>query len=125
MTSYPASIDLTEGSANGEKFNMVVGSGGVTAGYAVKYDGSNPGTVVACTAASDVAVGIARDTVAAAGSVCVLGNGCLIQTAQTISYGRVGITSGGVPCTYSSGTYIGLCDTSATTASIVRIRIQY
>ena len=124
MTSYAGSIDLTEPN-QGVKFTALVGSGGVTAGQPVKWDGSNANTVIACTATSDVIVGFARDTVSAAGSVTVLGDGCLVQTAYTLTVGaKVGVGSG-VAIDWTTGTIIGTTVTGATTASTVRVQIQY
>lgn len=127
MTTYAKSIDLTENQAHGCKFTATVGTGGVTAGYAVKWDGTNANTVVLCDAAADYCIGIARDTVAANGTVTVLGDGCLVKVPATITVGaRVGITAvTGLPCTWGSDTLIGTCDTSATLASIIRVKTDY
>jgi hypothetical protein len=128
MTSYSGSIDLTE-SLTGVKFSAVVGSGGVTAGQPVKWDGSNANTVVASTTTSDVVVGIARDTVSATGVVTVLADGCLVLTPYTLTVGlKTGVGTGGTAGTlvdYSSGTIVGSTVKSATTASWVRVQIQY
>jgi hypothetical protein len=128
MTSYPGSIDMTEPNV-GIKFSAIVGSGGVTAGQPVKWDGTNANTVVASTTTSDVIVGLARDTVSSAGKVTVLSNGCLVLTPYTLTVGgKVGVGTSGTAGTlvnYSSGTIVGTVDTGATTASIVRVNIQY
>lgn len=128
MTSYAGSIDKTE-TGVGVKFSALVGSGGVSAGQPVKWDGSNAKTVVASTTTSDVIVGIARDTVSADGSVTVLGPGCLVLVPYTLTVGgKVGVGTSGTAGTlvdYSTGTVVGTVDTGAASASIVRVNIQY
>lgn len=126
MTTYPASIDKTETSAYGETFPAIAGLGGVTAGYAVKWDGTTAKTVVAVTATSDVIVGVAATDAAAGAPVQILANGCKVVVPATITLGgKVGITTAGLPCTYSSGDILGICETSATLASIIRVQMQY
>ena len=88
MTSYAGNVDKTE-AGQGVKFSATVGSGGVTVGTPVKWDGSGNNTVVASTTTSDIIVGIARDTVSAAGVVTVLSDGCLIKTPYKIGRAHV------------------------------------
>jgi hypothetical protein len=127
MTSYAASIDLTE-TGNGLKFSATVGSGGVTAGQPVKWDGSGTNTVVASTTTTDIIVGLARDTVSATGVVTVLSNGCLVKTPYTLTLGgKVGVGTSGTAGTcvdYSTGVLVGTVVYGATTASVVRVNIQ-
>jgi len=128
MTSYTGSIDKSEGvGANqGIKFSCNAGSGGVTQGYAVKYDGTTAKKVVLPTATSDVIIGVAAETAAEGVEVLILGPGCKVKVPATITVGgKVGITTGGLPCTYSSGDVLGVCETSATLASVIRVGIQY
>lgn len=128
MTSYAKSIDLTENLAHGCKFSAVVGTGGVTAGQIVKWDGATANTVIVCTANTDYAIGIARDTVSEGGSVLVLGNNCLVKTGQTLTVGaRVGINnaSTGYPVDYAAGTTFGSVVDGTTSASIIRIKTIY
>lgn len=128
MATNSASIDKTE-SNTGVKFSALVGTGGVTAGQPVKWDGSTANTVVASTTTSDIIVGLARDAVSEGGTVTVLSNGCLVKTPYTLTVGgQVGVGTGGTAGTlvdYSTGTYVGTVETEATTASIVRVQIQY
>lgn len=128
MTTYAGSIDKTEAGI-GVKFSATVGSGGVTAGQPVKWDGSNANTVVASTTTTDVVVGLARDTVSATRVVAVLADGCLVKTPYTLTVGgKVGVGTSGTAGTlvdYSSGTLVGTVVKSETTASVVRVSIQY
>lgn len=128
MTTYAGSIDKTE-PGQGVKFSATVGSGGVTAGQPVKWDGSNANTVVASTTTTDIVVGIARDTVSAAGVVTVLSTGCLVKVPYTLTVGaRVGVGTSGTAGTlvdYSSGVTVGSTVLSATLASWVRVNIQF
>ena len=128
MTSYAGSIDKTE-PGQGVKFSVIVGSGGITAGQPMKWDGSTARTAVASTTTSDVIIGLARDTVSAAGQVTVLGDGCLVKTPYTLTVGgKVGVGTSGTAGTlvdYSTGTVVGTVETGATTASIVRVQIQF
>ena len=126
MTTYAGSIDQTEESANGTKFSAIAGVGGVTAGYAVKYDGSTAKTVVLCTATSDIMIGIAATAETVGNPVTVLSNNCKVVVPATITVGgKVGITTGSLPCTYVSGGVLGICETAATLASVVRVQIQF
>ena len=125
-TAYAGSIDQTEDSACGNKFTALAGVGGVTAGYAVKYDGSTAKTVIHCTATSDIFIGVAAADAAAGELVTVLGNNCKVKVPATITIaGKVGITTGSLPCTYSAGGTLGVCETAATLASVIRVQIQY
>ena len=126
MTTYAKDIDLTEGNVGqGLHTSCIVGSGGVTVGKPVMWDGSNANTVVACTGTSNVAIGIASDTVSQYGVVTVLGNGCLVKVPYTLTVGgKVGISTADLG-NYSTGTCIGTVQTSATSASIIRVQIQY
>ena len=109
----------------GVKFSALVGTGGITAGYPVKWDGTNGNTVVATTSSSDVFVGVARDTVSSGGTVLVLGPGCLVLTPFTTTVGaKVGLNTASL-ATYVSGTICGVCDTTGTLASQVRVLTQY
>lgn len=122
MTDYTADIDKTEG-LFGVKFSATVGSGGVTKGLPVKISADR--TVVATSGATDVCVGIAKDTVAEGGAVTVLGNGCLVKVPFTLTVGaRVGISTGNL-ADYSSGTVVGTTVVGATSASIVRVNLQH
>ena len=124
MTTYAGSIDMTEPGI-GVKFTATVGSGGITAGYPVKWDGTNANTVVATTGSADVFVGVARDTVSSGGTVTVLGPGCLVLTPFTLVVGsKVGLSTASLAA-YSSGTICGTVDTAGTLASIVRVLTQY
>ena len=127
MTSYAKSIDKTE-PMQGVKFSATVGSGGVTAGQPVKMD-TTTNTVIASTTTSDVIVGIARDTVSAAGVVTVLSDGCLVLVPYTLTCGsKVGVGTSGTAGTlvdYSTGSTVGFTVQSATLASVVRVQIQY
>lgn len=126
MTTYAKSIDQTEASANGSRFSVTVGSGGVSAGQTVKWDGVSSNTVVACSGISDLCIGIARDTVAATGVVTVLGRNCRVKTNATLTIGaRVEPSASGYTQTYTSGTIIGTVITAATTASIIRLNPPY
>ena len=125
MTTYAGSIDKTE-PKQGVKFSALVGLGGVTAGQPVMWDGSTANTVIACTASSDACIGLARDTVSAAGAVTVLGNGCLVLTPYTLTVGtKVGVGSGVLVDWSVSGTVAGTTVTGASSASVVRVQIQY
>jgi len=125
-TAYAGSIDQTEESANGGKFTAIAGTGGVTAGYAVKYDGSTAKTVILCTATSDIFIGVAAADAAEGALVTVLGNNCKVKVPATITIaGKVGITTGSLPCSYASGGVLGICETSAASASVIRVQIQY
>jgi hypothetical protein len=125
MTSYSGSIDLTE-SLTGVKFSAIAGSGGVTVGTPVKWDGSNANTVVASGATSDVIVGIARDTAALNGAVTVLSDGCLVLVPYTLTVGgKVGLDGSGGLTNWTTGTLVGTVVKSATLASWVRVQIQY
>lgn len=126
MTTYAKSIDKTPESANGNRFTALVGSGGVTAGQTVKWDGSNSKTVVACSANTDLCIGYARDTVAADGVVTVLGQGCWVNTGCTLTVGgAVEPSATGTTQDYTSGTIIGTVQTTATLASIVKVSGLY
>jgi hypothetical protein len=123
MTTYAASVDQTPTSANGNKFSATVGSGGVTAGCPVKWDGSGENTVVACSANTDACIGYARDTVAATYPVTVLGNHCWVKTGQTLTIGGKvePSSSGNTTQDYTSGTVIGTVLKAATLASVVKV----
>lgn len=124
MATYSGSIDMTEPGV-GVKFSAIVGSGGITAGYPVKWDGTNANTVVATTGSSDTFVGVARDTVSSGGTVLVLGPGCLALTPFTLTVGgKVGLNTASL-ANYVSGTICGTVDTSGTLASQVRVLTQY
>ncbi|VVB58134.1 Uncharacterised protein [Candidatus Anstonella stagnisolia] len=128
MTTYAASIDQTEESANGCKFSAIAGTGGTTAGYPVKYDGSTAKTVVMCTTDEDIAIGLAATTQLIGEPVTVLSNGCKVLTPFTLTVGgRVGMSDDATAQleNFDDGTTIGICETGATTASVVRIQIQY
>ncbi len=126
MTTYAKSIDQTEASANGSRFSVTVGAGGVSAGQTVKWDGVSSNTVIACSANSDLCIGIARDTVAAAGVVTVLGRNCRVKTNATLTVGgRVEPSATGYTQNYTNGTVIGTVITSATSASVIRLNPPY
>ncbi len=129
MTAYAGDIDQTEGSANGTKFTAIAGSGGVTAGDPIKYDGSTAKTVITSTTTTDIIIGIARDTAAEGAAVTVLSNGCKVKVPFTLTVGAaVGVGTGGTAgdlVDYSAGTYVGVVETSATLASVIRVQISY
>lgn len=124
MTSFAKGIDKTEGAqASGLKWTLIAGSGGVTAGQTVKYDGSGNRTVIACSGISDDVIGFAAETGAQGDAILVLGPGCLINSGQTLTLGaKIEPSTGGYCQDYTSGTVIGRCETSATSASLVRIK---
>ena len=128
MTSYKGSIDMSEPGV-GVKFSALVGTGGVTAGQPVAFDGTTGNTVIASTTTSDIVVGLARDTVSSGGTVLILGPGCLVLTPYTLTVGgKVGVGTSGTAGTlvdYSTGTLVGTVDTAGTLASQVRVSIQY
>jgi hypothetical protein len=129
MTTYSGGIDLSESpGSQGVRYSMLVGSGGVTYGQPVKMS-STARTVVASTTTSDVVVGLAATTQSEGDTVTVLGPGCLAKTPYTLTQGgKVGLGTSGTAGTlvdYSSGTCVGWVETGATTASEVRINIQF
>lgn len=129
MTSYGRSIDMSEpGTTQGIHFSAIVGSGGVTQGQPVVLTTTSK-TVIASTTTSDIVIGLAATTQIEGDSVDVLCNGCLVLTPYTLTgAGKVGVGTSGTAGTlvnYSSGTIVGYVVTSATTASVVRVQIQY
>jgi len=127
MATNTKSIDQTEGEmGNGTKFTALVGTGGVTAGRCVKWDGSNANTVIQATSSSDTVIGIARDTKAAsaAGGVLVLSNGCRVDTSETLTVGgKVGCeASTGKVVDFASGTVVG---TAIKATGEIRIQIEW
>lgn len=123
MTNYSKSIDKTE-PGMGLKFSATVGSGGVTAGRCVKWDGTNNNTIVQCSAVDDNVIGIARDTVSENGYVTVLSDGCLVATGETLTVGGLvgcAATTGKV-ADYASDTYVGSVVKST---GWIRVKIQY
>lgn len=128
MTTYSGSIDMTE-PGMGIKFSATVGSGGVTAGQPVKWDGSGTNTVVASTTTTESILGVARETASATGVVTVLSEGCLVKVPYTLTLGgKVGVGTAGTAGTlvdYSSGAIVGSVAYSATLASIIRVHIQF
>lgn len=126
MTTYAKSIDQTEASANGSRFSVTVGSGGVSAGQTVKWDGVSSNTAVACSGNTDLCIGIARDTVSAGGVVTVLGRNCRVKTNATLTVGgRVEPSATGYTQNYTAGTIIGTVITSAASASVIRLNPPY
>ena len=125
-TTYGKDIDLTELQPAGIKFSAIVGTGGVVQGKPVMWDGSSANTVVACTGTSNIAVGIAAETQATVGGVVkVLGPGCLVRVPYTLTVGgKVGISTADLG-DYSTGTCLGTTVTSASSASVIRVAIQY
>ena len=118
MTDYTSTVDKTEG-GNGQHIYLVVGSGGVTAGNCVQI---SSGLAVECSANSQFCIGIARDTVAEGGTCFILGPGCLVQTATTLTADAfVEPTTGGAMTDYTSGIPFAQVIKSATDASIIRI----
>ena len=122
MTSYPKSVDKTEAQmGNGNAVSMVVGTGGVTAGDTLKL---SAGTVVKATAKTDVFFGVAAETKSAGEDVKVLRTGCLVNSGTTLTAdGYVQIEDGGTGGfeDYTDGVIIGIVETAATSASLVRI----
>lgn len=120
MTTYASSIDCTP-AGMGSKLSFTVASAGVTAGDAVKLDSA--GAVLDCNATTDIAIGVARDTVSSGGEVCVLGNGCIVElSSYSFTAGaRLGITvtTGILKDWASSGTYMGYAMT--TTKALIQI----
>lgn len=125
MTTYGKSIDVSEGQVQqGIRFTALVGSGGVTQGQPVKYDGSVAGTVVASAATSDYIVGVAANAASQGDIVCVLGNGCRVKVPYTLTINtKIGVSAGAL-VDYATGTCVGITETSATLASTIRIQIQ-
>lgn len=122
MTDYVKSIDKTEGNF-GVKFSAKVGSGGVTAGKPVKISADR--TVVSTAADTDVCVGIAQDTISENGVVTVLGNGCLVKVPYTLTAGsRVGLDGAGLD-DWTSNTAVGVTVVNSTSASVIRVALQY
>lgn len=122
VTTLGKSIDMTESYAGGVNHNTIAGSGGVTVGQTVKWDGTNANTVVACSGITDKCIGVAGNTAAVGAAVNVLGYGCTIQTALTITVGAdVEPSTTGYLQTWTSGTIIGTCIDGTTSASIVRL----
>ena len=126
MTTYDGSIDQTEDSANGTKFSAIAGAA-ITKGMALKFDGSTAKTVVVTTATSSLCIGIARNSATTGESVCVLSNGCKVVVPYTLTLGAsAGCGAAGAVADWSvSGTRVGVCETSAASASVLRIKIQY
>lgn len=124
MTTYRPSIDATP-AGQGCKYSFTTGTGGTTAGDAVKLDSS--GYVVDCDNAADIAIGVARDTVSAGVEVVVLHNGCIVEGVDLASAyafttgGRVGVAVTGKPGDYSSGTYLGF----AMSATKLLVQIEH
>jgi len=125
MTAYYGSIDRSP-AGQSKSINCIAGSGGVTKGKAVKYDGTTARTVVACSAAADIAIGIANNTAAEGAQVQVFISGSIVETAYTLTVGaRVGLDGSGDIVDYSADTSIGVCVTAGTTSSDVLINIGY
>lgn len=129
MTTYAKQIDLSEGQVQqGIRFSALVGVGGCTAGQPLTYDGTTAGTVVASTTTTDKIVGLAATAQSAGDYVTVLGDGCRVKVPYTLTINtKVGVGTSGTAGTlvdYSSGVMVGLTETSATLASIIRVRIQ-
>lgn len=120
MTTYAADIDQTEGkSSNGNVVTMQVGSGGVTPGVAVKL---SSGKVVVTSANNSVFYGVALSTVAENGYCKIARSGCRVKVPYTITAdGYVGCAASGALTTYSANTKCGICEVSATLASVIRI----
>lgn len=126
MTTYAKSIDQTEDSAFGSRFSVTVGSGGVSAGQTVKWDGSHDNTVIACSANTDHCIGIAATTVSSGGVVLVLGRNCRVKTNATLTVGgSVEPSATGYTQNYTSGTVIGTVIKSASSASVIRLNPPY
>lgn len=122
MTSYGKSVDLTEANAgNGNVVSAVAGTGGTTAGCSLKLSG---GTVVKCTAKTDVFYGVALTTESAGAAVKVLRSGCKVKVAATLTAdGYVQPKDGGSGEweDYTNGNKVAIVETSATLASVIRI----
>ena len=131
MTTYGKSIDVSEGATQqGIRFTALVGIGGCTQGQPLTYDGITAGSVVASTTTNDLVVGIAASTQSAGDTVQVLGNGCRVKVPYTLTMNaKVGVgvtaTAGQLINWSSSGTVVGITETSATLASIIRVQIQF
>lgn len=121
-TDFNADVDKSELQPSGFSFSAMVGSGGVVAGKPVKYTTGGK-KVVACAAYDDKAVGIAASTVSSGDQVRVLGPGCLVKVPYTLTAGSAVGISGADLADYTSGTIVGFTETSATSASIVRVQI--
>ena len=123
-TAYAASIDMSGESNNATRFTAIAG-GNITAGMAVKWNGTAK-TVVVTTANSSICIGIARDTVVSGDTVCILGNNCKVKVPYTLTLGgRLGCAAAGEITDYSANTTIGVCETAAASASIMRVKLQY
>jgi len=125
-TAYAASIDKTEESANGCKFSAIAG-GSITAGMAVKWNASTAKTVVVTSATSSICIGIAGNSASTGEMVTILGNNCKVVVPYTLTLGAsAGCTAAGEVIDWSvSGTRVGVCETSAASASVIRVRLQY
>ncbi|VVB58133.1 Uncharacterised protein [Candidatus Anstonella stagnisolia] len=125
MTSYAASIDRTEESANGCKFTAIA-SGAITAGNAVKYNGTTAKTVIVTSATSSLAVGVAATTVADGQPVLILSNGCKFLATETLTLGgKVGVAASGALTDFSANTVLGVVETGGAGTSVVKVQIQY
>ncbi len=125
MTTYGKSIDVSEGQTQqGVRFSALVGAVAVTVGQPLKYDGTTAGSVVPSAATSDYIVGVAATAGSTGDTIEVLGNGCRVRVPYTLTINtKVGVSAGAL-VDYSTGTCVGITETSATLASIVRIQIQ-
>lgn len=122
MTTNAKSIYNTPGYF-GEILSAVAGSGGVTVGLPVKL--SDDRTVVLATAYNDKIIGIAGNTAAEGYAVQVIGNGNLVTVPYTLTSASLVQCDGGDLADYTSGTIVGYVWASATSASIVKIQLQY
>lgn len=131
MTTYGKSIDLSEApSQQGIRFSAKVGAVAVTRGQPVKYDGLTAGSVIPSTTTADLAIGVAAQTGATGDTILILGNGCRAVVPYTLTMNaKVGLgvtgTAGQLINWSSSGTVMGITETSATSASIIRIQVQW
>lgn len=127
MTTYAASINKSETQPRGNSFGGITGSGGVTAGYAVRYSTITPGSVVLSNSSPaniSPCIGIALTTESSGSPVAIASNGCLVTTPFTLTQGgKVGITTGGALTNFTSGTCVGHVERAATLASVVRVLI--
>jgi hypothetical protein len=120
VTTNAKAIDKTEGNmGNGNYRKVTLGSGGVTAGYALKL---SSGLGVVTSGNTSVCYGVALQTGVETDAVLVAGPGCRVKVPFTLTAdGYVECASSGAIQDYTSGTKIGIVESSATLASIIRL----
>jgi hypothetical protein len=119
MATYAKDIDKTEGpTANGNVVSATCG-GTVTAGAAVMLSSGN---VVVTAANNSVFYGVALEAGSTGTVIKVARSGCKVKVPYTIAAdGYVGCAASGALTTYSANTICGICEVSATLASVIRV----